>query len=532
VIGTASITTSETSGYRKPEDYFETVNHSTRGTQSKKFLPGDFAEDVVREERLITIADDGQMFFYEDGVYRPKGEVFVEQKLCSVLGHHRRFVSRNQKLEVIDHVKMLTHAWRKDLRDDPSLLPVKNGVMNWRSGTFEPYDRDRHQFFFQIPVDYDPGARCPRIDAFLGSVVEAHETEPLVEIAAFCLYRKCMKQFVVLVGACDAGKTQYLELLRSLLGEENTCTVPLHSLARDKFALCVLKDRMANIYDDLSSKALEDTGLLKALTGRGKVPYEPKYKDRTDFRPCAKHIFACNAIPRPPQDESAAFFERFVIVLFPNTFVQGQPTPGSNERMAMPQEDLQKLLTDPSELSGFLNLAIGLMDKVARQGLSVSPRSKELRTKYEQRSNSLGTFLRGQCEVGGPDMSCTKEAFYRAFVMYCEQHDLPTLSKNAVGQGLPGLDPRIETCRKRFEPGKRRPRKWKGVRLKPQRITVRWGTESLIEEDSEMVALLESGLPLTTVPTCTQDSCTSLLFSRKTRATESPPGFTARGDES
>ncbi|MFH1579160.1 MAG: phage/plasmid primase, P4 family, partial [Thermoplasmatota archaeon] len=365
-------------------------------------------------------------------------------------------------------VKMQTYHWRKDIKDDDSLLPLKNGVMNWRTGVFEQYDPSKHRFFFQIPVDYISSAECPRTMKFLESLVEPADVEVLIEIAAYCLYRKNIKRAVVLVGGKDAGKTMYVEFLRTFLGEENTCTVPIQWFSRHKNATALLEGKMANIYDDLSARALDEVGEFKALTGGGRVPSERKYKDPSDFKPYTKHIFACNDIPKPLRDDSEGYFGRLRIVLFPFTFVNHSPAPGSSERQGIGCDELRAILSDINEMSGFLNAAMARMPKVVKAGLSDSPSSTELIETYVRQSNSLAGFLREGCE-SVPGARIAKPEFYNAYKIYCEEVGLDPEHVNYVGQLLPRLDPRIREQRDGVDPSdphKSRPRFWKGIRLK------------------------------------------------------------------
>ena len=69
-----------------------------------------------------------------------------------------------------------------------------------------------------------------------------------------------------------------------MLGEENTSTTALQSLADNRFASAGLFGKMANIYTDLSPKLIKDAGLFKMLTGGSDhVPGEKKFQQPFDF---------------------------------------------------------------------------------------------------------------------------------------------------------------------------------------------------------------------------------------------------------
>jgi hypothetical protein len=61
--------------------------------------------------------------------------------------------------------------------------------------------------------------------------------------------------------------------------------------------------KLANIFADLPSKAIDDGGMFKSLTGEDYVTAERKNKDPFSFRPYARLLFSCNEIPKNYNDQ-------------------------------------------------------------------------------------------------------------------------------------------------------------------------------------------------------------------------------------
>ena len=126
---------------------------------------------------------------------------------------------------------------------------------------------------------------------------------------------KAQKSFVF-VGAPNAGKSTLLSVAQEiLLGSENVSNIPWQSLG-DRFNKAELFGKLANIFADLPSKAIDDGGMFKALTGEDYITAERKNKDPFSFRPYARLLFSCNEIPKNYSDRSDGFYRRLIIIRF------------------------------------------------------------------------------------------------------------------------------------------------------------------------------------------------------------------------
>ena len=61
--------------------------------------------------------------------------------------------------------------------------------------------------------------------------------------------------------------------------------------------------------------------MFKAITGCDRITAEVKYRDSFEFTPFARLLFSANRLPES-SDASQAFFDRWLIVPFPNRFRQ------------------------------------------------------------------------------------------------------------------------------------------------------------------------------------------------------------------
>ena len=126
----------------------------------------------------------------------------------------------------------------------------------------------------------------------------------------------------MLLGRGSNGKSTYLRMLRDILGRHNVASIPLQAFTDldYRFLWASLVGRMANIFADLPRIPLSYTGIFKVLTGEDDLILDRKGKEPIrGYTNYAKMIFSANELPKT-NDLTHAFFRRWIIVDFPNTF--------------------------------------------------------------------------------------------------------------------------------------------------------------------------------------------------------------------
>ena len=175
-------------------------------------------------------------------------------------------------------------------------------------------------FLKKIPIKYNPNADCPKIKEFINQIMREEDVVVLQELAGYCLWKDYpIQKAFALVGEGSNGKSTFLRLLTKLLGKENVSSISLQDLVNNRFAVANLYGKLANIFADLPPEILKDTAKFKMLTGGDIITAEKKFKNPFKFYNYAKLIFSCNRLP-VTYDDTTAFFRRWVIINFPNTF--------------------------------------------------------------------------------------------------------------------------------------------------------------------------------------------------------------------
>ncbi|MFA5771422.1 MAG: phage/plasmid primase, P4 family [Thermoplasmata archaeon] len=415
--------------------------------QDGKFVPKLLADEIMDDYRFITTRDNNEIFYYNDGIYHPNAESSIKEETKKRL---KEETTEHRANEILFQINVSTYVERDRINNHPMLVHLQNGIFDLDKMKIVPFSEDIISTI-KLPIKYDASADCPKIKKFLSEVLTEGDIPNIQELFGYTLLKDYQFQTaVMLVGEGNNGKSTLLSLFKHFLGMENISGVSLQDL-ETRFAKAELYGKLANIHADLSDKALYSTGMFKMLTGGDIISAEQKFKGRFNFINHAKLLFSANKLPES-RDDTSAFFRRWIIIKFLNTFDRDKTDP----------KILEKITTN-EELSGLFNWAVeGLKRLLTQGGFSYRETTEEIRDKYERMSNPLSAFIKDKIEID-PNSYVSKDEFYAEFVKYCQENKLLTKAKNVVGRDLPSHIPTVCTERPRIRGD--RIQVWKGIKL-------------------------------------------------------------------
>ncbi len=293
--------------------------------------------------------------------------------------------------EVINQVKHRTYIDRSKFDSDIDILNLKNGLLNIHTLEFTEHSRD-HLSAVQLPLWYNPEAKCPNILRFLGQVLKLKDVFTALQVFGYCLYRTTKFEHATLcVGKGANGKGTFLKLLENFLGNRNVSHVSLQDIGEDRFATSELHRKLANVCADLRKAKVKGTGNFKMLVSGDRISAQRKNQHRFEFVPFAKLIFSANEPPES-EDQTYAYFRRWIIFFFENVFE------GDADRNMIDK------LTTQDELSGLLNLAIiALKQLIKDNGFAYIDDIKTVTKGYILNANTVAKFLEEKCIITGKD---------------------------------------------------------------------------------------------------------------------------------
>ncbi len=145
---------------------------------------------------FVTMKDSSEIFYYENGGYVRNGEVEIKIKLEEYCPSIRTF----QVNEIIEKIKRITYRNRSDFDVDTNIINLKNGLLNLVTREFRQHSSD-YLSTTQLPVNYDPSAKCPDILQHLAQVLNPKNVFTIFQFLGYCLYRSArFKKALMCVG--------------------------------------------------------------------------------------------------------------------------------------------------------------------------------------------------------------------------------------------------------------------------------------------------------------------------------------------
>ena len=268
-----------------------------------------------------------------------------------------------------------------------------------------------------------------------------------------------LQKAFLLLGEGGNGKSTFLNLVTSFLGQENVSNEPLQRLASNRFAAASLVGKLANICPDLPTARLEDTQLFKEITGGDIIQAERKFQPSFSYKPFARLLFSANRLPQSP-DSSEAYFDRWIIVPFGRRF--------RGRSAEVPMDRLISRLTRPEELSGALNKALDALDRLRRRKGFTKPESTiRALDEYRAITDYFQVWLE-RSTIEAPESRIEVAELRTAYNECARSEGRSPMTETEFGRAFKRLRPHVKKERRRV--GENRKWFYRGIELKPCRL--------------------------------------------------------------
>jgi len=426
-------------------------------------LPVDVPE---AEKRLEKIIDNAKHFLYTVGTlyeFMPNG-IYVKAEDHQVQSYLvglsiKQFgvdiFSRTELENFVYHIKSKSFMrWEEiQAKQDKNLIPFKNTIFDIKR--FDTIDSTEllhlreYYFFFQIPhnlnvkmlnesieKNYTPEQAlkifAPKIYQFFGDIVG--EDKVILQLAkiGYAFYpSNPFKLMFMELGPKDAGKTSFLRLFTYVVGERNIATISLQDLADYRFARAELRDKLANIYDDLPATQIRNLGILKMLSGESRIDAPVKFKqDIQSFTNTSKSIYTTNRLPFIKDNADEAFFSRWVITNYPNHFPR-------NDKF------FSSLISNESEIEGLIVASLLALRDLLIGKFHFEDKTQENMDLWQRQNNSVYAFISDSIKAGtyvlADDLKIEKNELYNSYVDYCNEMEIDAYTKTKFTQDLQRL---------------------------------------------------------------------------------------------
>ena len=385
--------------------------------------------------------DNGSLWAYDDGVWKPEGDRALRHAARQALG------SMNYGQNVLAELKAQARSDpRVEVEADefglaPGTIAVENGLVYLDAAAdgaggdaLRELEPDDHALT-RLPVEYDPDATADEWADYVDEWAEDGYADALQEYVGYCLHigEIPIHRAMLLVGSGANGKGTFLSVVRALLGRENTSSIELQTLANEKDAVADFYGSLANIDDDLSARKLGNgLGMFKKLVAGDRVRARQLYEEGFEFDAVGKHLYAANEVPQVDvADDDEAFWRRWLLVEFPNHYPPSERDPGLRDR-----------LTEAGVLSGVLNWAIDGWDRLLDQGHFTGEEryAQAKRERWQAWGDSIDKFV-SECVECDPDAeNVSTGEVHRVYAAWCREHDERPASQQKLTVALKNED--------------------------------------------------------------------------------------------
>lgn len=184
-----------------------------------------------------------------------------------------------------------------------------------------------------------------------------------------------LNAFFIIAGIGGAGKGVATNLIIAIFGSDKVGGLQLQELTPDnRFATAHLESKQVNIVRDSPKKEIEETGMLKSITGYDDVPVEPKGKDKYMIpkEEVPDMILVCNNVPKFKDGIDEAVVQRVVMFEFLNRF---RGTDDVNENL------LKEILRNDEEMEWLIYNGIESYKSMVESGEDFKARIDEKKTR-------------------------------------------------------------------------------------------------------------------------------------------------------
>lgn len=401
-----------------------------------KFFHHLFGEYLARVYYPIKIDEILYIYDSAEGIYT-KDTTILKKAMLDIIPD----LKINNKREALDVFNTL--AKKKEI--DYRYRAVGNGILDTKEFKLLEFTPNI-VCTSKIPTCYNSEAPAGKTDKIISSFVcgDQYMKNLIYEMLGYSLFKdkNLIGKFFIIVGNKENGKSVFLRYVTGTFGNENIMSLDLKDLG-GRFATTLMKDKIFNLGDDISSNYIDETDILKKVVTGENMFVEEKGKQGKSESYNITLIFTANKIPRV-KDPTGAVLRRAMILMFTNNFSVGSP-----ER----DERILEKIRGTEEKEGLLRLAIEGLKRLSERGYFEE--NEEIRKnlmEFDLDNNPIKAFdldmklsQRNNWYIG----KTTKEV-YRQYEFWCIENDIRPLSRRNFTTDFKSLN-NVEIKKKRIE---------------------------------------------------------------------------------
>lgn len=371
-----------------------------------KFQHNTFADYIIKEHNVKGYGND--VYFYHNNMYTNNKDILTSYML-NVIPELNTSNIRETHENI--RIKMIQQSEKINI----DYVNLKNGLYNMTTNKFIKHTPEIFTLN-QMDCVYDTQAFDQQVYNVIRSLAKEDEDiiTLLIQMLGYFLLGNCrFQKAFILLGNGRNGKSMFLDMIRSWLGDDNCSSLALEDLS-EKFLTAELVGKMINIGDDSGHNLLTNTSIFKKLVTGDSIQVQRKNQNPFKFVNKAKMIFAANSLP-PTTDKSEGFFRRCIVIPFNAHYKETDDNYDPNM--------IDKITTDSAKSYLFLLAIQGLQSLLENNMFYIPDDSKSINQYYELSNNNVLMWFNSLDEI----YQTIKDAFTN-YLLYCTNNGYKPVS--------------------------------------------------------------------------------------------------------
>lgn len=419
---------SELKTFEKLEEQKEKAIKKNDEKNKKIVVPDNTLSDtstllLMDSENKFCIYDGDLYYYSKKGLYTKNTD-----ELDTQIINYKQNADKHFRDEVPHYIKILLHNQSNAHKEtiDTNYINFKNGLFNLTTKQLEEHSKDVFTIN-QLNVNYYD------IEKYGGSIykeaenivnrflddISCNDTErkqAILEMIGYSMTSKTdLQKSFILYGSGANGKSTLTDLVQAILGNFNCTNMNLTEITEDKFALARLRNKTLNICEEMTTKYINDSSILKNIITTNRLSSRELYKQGEEKINYAKFIFNVNELPKIA-DTTEGYYRRWHAISFKAHFTSNDTK--NFDKNALFDERAKEYLT-------YISLKAYLEMLESSHTFSNTAESDKIMTAYRITNSSVCSYI-CDTEIGlssllRKDQILYRNLMYTDYKSYCKQ---------------------------------------------------------------------------------------------------------------
>lgn len=386
----------------------------------QEFVRLFFAIHTIEDQKIAIWNSHGFYIFVRWGGRQTVGKVLIGRILLRVLdsfGESLKLHKLSDESIIIQYVCRVLDREGVTF-DDQLILPLINGALDLATNILIPFS-PKHMNTYQLQIQYDPAAQCPRFLQFMKEITLENDTMQalLQEEVGYLISQDCSAGIApIWISSGASGKSVLADIVSEMIGSGNVSSLSISQL-NEKFATGTLDGKRVNISNENDVTAGFNSAIFRSLVTNDLVNVEHKHEGAYAKRLGIKFLFLLNRFPETLIEDTVAFWRRIIITPFPAQFL-GE------------KADLYLIDKLRQELPGILNWALVGYRRLVENGYRFTEYAEGQDFVQELR-NEINPFVQffEQTYLPDPHSEIIKSSVYEAYQTWSKKNRKPDSNK-------------------------------------------------------------------------------------------------------